>query len=98
MSSSRCGTGAGPTAYLHDEISTDRRNPTVNANGKLYGSTEDSTDFMPILDPAHNTASEVKHPVRDPNTPSAKDAPMEPSAYWGDEPIWDSADQQRTTR
>ena len=25
-----------PTAYLHDEISTDRRNPTVNANGKLY--------------------------------------------------------------
>ena len=25
---------ADPTAYLHDEISTDKRNPTVNANGK----------------------------------------------------------------
>src|SRR5207237_5864239 len=34
-----------PTAYLHDEVSTDRRNPRVNANGKIYASTEDSTDF-----------------------------------------------------
>ena len=24
----------------------------VNANGKIYGSPEDSTDFMPVLDPA----------------------------------------------
>ena len=31
--------------YLHDEIATDRRNPTVNANGKIYGATEDSTDL-----------------------------------------------------
>jgi hypothetical protein len=79
-----------PTAYLHDEISTDRRKPTVNANGKLYGTTEESTDFIPILDPEHNTATEVKHPVRDPNTPSAKNAPMGPSPYWGEEPIWDA--------
>lgn len=33
-----------PTAYLHDLIGTDRRNPTVNPNGKLYGSPEESTD------------------------------------------------------
>src|SRR6266446_4418847 len=37
--------------YLHDLISSDRRNPTVNANGPLYGSPEYSTDNMPILDP-----------------------------------------------
>jgi hypothetical protein len=79
-----------PTAYLHDLTSTDRRNPTLNTNGKLYGSTEESTDFIPILDPGHNTISEVKHPVRDPKTPSSKDAPMAPSPYWGEEPIWDS--------
>jgi hypothetical protein len=79
-----------PTAYLHDEISTDRRNPTVNANGKLYGTTEESTDYIPILDPGRNSVSEVRHPVRDPNTPSSKTAPMEPSPYWGDQPIWDS--------
>ena len=79
-----------PTGYLHDEISTDRRKPTINANGKLYGTTEESTDFIPILDPVRNSATEVKHPVRDPKTPSSKDNPMAPSPYWGDEPIWDS--------
>jgi hypothetical protein len=79
-----------PTGYLHDEISTDRRKPTINANGKLYGTTEESTDFIPILDPLRNSATEVKHPVRDPKTPSSKDNPMAPSPYWGDEPIWDS--------
>ena len=79
-----------PTAYMHDEISTDRRNPTLNPNGKLFGTTEESTDFLPILDPMRNTATEVKHPVRDPKTPSSKDNPMAPSPYWGDGPIWDS--------
>jgi hypothetical protein len=79
-----------PTAYLHDEISTDRRNPTMNANGKLYGTTEESTDFIPILDPVGNSVNEIKHPVRDPKTPSSKDNPMAASPYWGDGPIWDS--------
>jgi hypothetical protein len=78
-----------PTAYLHDEISTDPRNPRVNANGKIYGSPEDSSDFVPILDPTTNIASEVLHPVRDPNTPSTKANLMAPSAYWGADPIWD---------
>ena len=78
------------TAYLHDAVSTDRRNPTVNANGKIYASTEDSTDLVPVLDPKTNTAAEVLHPVRDPNTPSSKSNPFGPSAYWGSEPIWDS--------
>ena len=36
---------ATPKAYLHDEIATDKRNPTVNANGLIYGSPEDSTDL-----------------------------------------------------
>ncbi|HWS93573.1 MAG TPA: carboxypeptidase-like regulatory domain-containing protein [Mycobacterium sp.] len=79
-----------PTAYMHDEISTDRRKPTLNANGKLYGTTEESTDYIPILDPVHNSVTEVKHPVRDPKTPSSKDSPMAPSPYWGEAPIWDS--------
>jgi hypothetical protein len=81
---------SNPKAYLHDETSTDRRNPTINAYGKLYGSAEESTDLVPILDPVRHTAVEVKHPVRDPNTPSSKANPMGPSPYWGDERIWDS--------
>jgi hypothetical protein len=79
-----------PTFYLHDEISTDRHNPRVNANGRIYGSPEDSSDFVPVLDPRTHTPSEVLHPVRDPKTPSTKTSPMMPSAYWGGEPTWDS--------
>jgi len=45
------------TAYLHDEIATDPRNPRVNAGGKIYGSPEDSSDFVPILDPISSTAT-----------------------------------------
>src|SRR5215472_19365657 len=28
---------SGPKTYLHDEIATDKRNPTINAYGSLYG-------------------------------------------------------------
>jgi hypothetical protein len=79
-----------PTAYLHDLIGTDRRNPTLYPHGKFYGSAEESTDYVPILDPVTHTATEVKHPVRDPQTPSSRSAPMMPSPYWGADPIWDS--------
>jgi len=81
---------ATPTSYLHDEISTDKRNPTINANGKIYGSPEESTDMVPILDPVSATTSQMNMPVREPMTPSSKTNAMAPSAYWGEEPIWDS--------
>ena len=55
--------------YLHDLISSDRRNPTVNANGKLFGSPEYATDVLPILDPKTNTVTTFKAPVRDANMP-----------------------------
>ena len=75
---------ADPKSYLHDEIATDRRHPTVNANGLLYGAPEESTDVVPILDPVHHKAGQVKMPVRDPQTPSSKANAMAPSPYWGD--------------
>lgn len=84
-----------PSTYLHDLISTDKRNPTVNAYGPIFGATEYSTDELPILDPKTNTVTTFKAPVRDPDMPEslgpsqAADAkPMMPSAYWGDEKIW----------
>ncbi len=80
---------AAPTRYQHDAISTDKRNPRVNANGLIYGSSEESSDLVPTLDPVKNIAGTIKHPYLDPNTPSSTDAPRGPSAYWGDEPIWD---------
>src|SRR5213083_1179453 len=81
---------AGPKDYLHVEISTDKRKPTVNANGLIYGAPEESTDLFPVLDPVNHKATQVKMLVRDPNTPSSKQNPLTPSPYWGDERIWDS--------
>jgi hypothetical protein len=82
---------ADPHAYLHDEIASDKRNPTVNANGPVYGATEASTEYMPVLDPKTHTASRIPFQVRDPNTPSEADTPpAAPSPYWGDEVIWNS--------
>src|SRR6187402_1869124 len=46
---------ADPKVYLHDVVSTDRRKPTVNANGPVYGSLELSADYTPVLDPKTNT-------------------------------------------
>ena len=57
---------ADPKTYLHDQVSTDRRNPTLNANGTLYGSTELSQDYLPTLTPATNTIGRVPLTVRDP--------------------------------
>ena len=83
--------------YLHDLISSDRRDPTVNASGPLYGSPEYSSDLMPILDPVQNTATTFRMPVRDADMPlslepghAAALLPAAPSAYWGEEVIWDT--------
>ncbi len=81
---------ADPKAYLHDLVSTDRRNPRLNANGKLYGALEHSADYLPVLDPVTHTASKIPLTVRDPATPAAGAAMAAPSPYWGDTVIWTS--------
>jgi hypothetical protein len=86
-----------PNKYLHDLISSDKRNPSVNAYGPLYGSPEYSTDNMPILDPKTNRVTFFKMPVRDPQMPeslgpdhAAAVLPLQPSAYWGSQKLWDT--------
>ncbi len=82
---------ADPKSYLHDVVTTDRRNPRVNANGLMYGSLELSSDYLPVLDPTRHKASQVKLTVRDPNTQPASAATMPaPSPYFGEEVIWNS--------
>jgi len=82
---------ADPKAYLHDEIATDKRNPILNANGLIYGATELSADYLPVLDPTASSTSRVKLPVRDPKTPSSGDDKVAAaSAFWGEEAIWHS--------
>ena len=86
-----------PDKYLHDLISSDRRNPTVNANGPLYGSPEYATDNMPILDPKTHKVTFFRMPVADPKMPeslgpghAAAINPIQPSPYWGNEKLWDT--------
>jgi hypothetical protein len=83
--------------YLHDIISTDKRKPTVNAYGPLYGSPEYSTDTLPVLDPVKHTMTTFRATVLDPKMPlslgpghAAAVTAMAPSAYWGEEQIWDT--------
>ena len=82
---------ADPKVYLHDLVSTDRRNPTVNANGPVYAVLEASADYMPVLDPTTHTVSRIPVTLRDPNVPPAAPAQVAaPSPYWGHEAIWTS--------
>ena len=86
-----------PKRYLHDLIASDRRQPTVNANGPVFGSPEYSTDNYPILDPKTHKVTFFKAPVRDAEMPeslgpghAASIKPLQASPYWGDEKLWDT--------
>lgn len=82
---------SSPRSYLHDLSGTDRRDPTVNPYGPLYGAPELSTDAFPVLFPLSNSSAIIHAPVRDADTPSAADTPVNmPSPYWGDEVLWNS--------
>ena len=82
--------------YLHDLISSDKRNPTVNAYGALYGSPEYASDQLPVLDPKTAKTSYIAPPegadVPEALGPghSAIEKPLAASAYWGMEKIWDT--------
>ena len=79
-----------PKAYLHDAISTDKRNPRVNANGldlRIAGGEH-----------RHGAGAESDHQRGDADEASLSaiprrlhrlDLPRGHSPYWGDEAIWD---------
>jgi hypothetical protein len=83
--------------FLHDLISSDRRYPTVNPYGPLYGSAEYSSDDIPILDPKTHTVTNFRMSVLNDKVPESfgppfhatvLDKPFAPSPYWGTENIW----------
>lgn len=85
-----------PKQYLHDLIASDRRYPTVNAYGPVYGQCEHACNDMPILDPVKNVATNFVLPTT-PDMPLALGPGnagsvkiLLPSAYWGEENIWNS--------
>ena len=79
--------------FVHDEVTTDERKPTVNANGLIYGTTEFSGDRLLVLDPVKNSWTGVPVPYLDPKKVPplqwAREA-LQPSPVWGEEVIWNS--------
>jgi hypothetical protein len=80
---------AEPKLFVHDEIATDRRNPTINANGPVYSVSELSGDYLWAMDPVNHTSRKIDLPQHNPDGPYmwSQDMPN-PSNYWGDEIIW----------
>lgn len=78
--------------YLHDLALTDRRKPTINPYGPIYGATELGSDDIPVLDPVKNTKSLLPAQVRDADAPSSllANPVIAPSPYFGREVLWDS--------
>src|SRR5262249_37872234 len=73
--------------YIHDLITTDRRKPTVNPYGPIYGATELSTNEQPVFDPKNITKTLLQVPIRDQDAPSSALANKvaAPSPYFGTE-------------
>lgn len=74
--------------YVHDEVATDKRNPTLNANGKVYG-VAISNDLLTMYDPTSHEATNIRMPLRSPKAPMIPKEITVPSPYWGEEVIWD---------
>lgn len=73
-----------PTSYMHDEITTDKRNPTVNANGPVYA-VSSGHGKITVLDPLTHITHEIVIPTRqDPTQMSTRfPPPIAASPFWG---------------
>ncbi|MBM3778242.1 MAG: carboxypeptidase regulatory-like domain-containing protein [Acidimicrobiia bacterium] len=78
-------------SYIHDMISTDKRDPTINPNGPIYG-VDFGRDTVTVLDPVEARAFEVKNPLREDNQGRSHFPLRNPngSPFWGDEMIWEN--------
>ena len=79
----------GPQDFMHDEIATDKRHPTVNAYGPIYAVSA-GHGTLNAVDPVTNDAWKVVIPTReDPRkVPSRFPPPARPSNFWGMEYLW----------
>jgi hypothetical protein len=80
----------GPTSYIHDEVATDKRNPMVNANRRIYG-VDFTADELLWVDPLEHASGREPIPVIAPGAPSYMPAKVAiPSAAYGDSVIWNN--------
>ena len=76
--------------YIHDEVASDKRDPTINAHGEIYG-VNISNDQLSILNPMSHETRNLTVPMQvDPETVPGmivQSMPV-PSRFYGDELIW----------
>ena len=79
------------SSYIHDEITTDKRNANLNAGGKVYG-VDGGHGALLELDPDTHEWREIVIAVKDnPDNPAATRFAQQfavPSAYYGSEALW----------
>ncbi|HZF30621.1 MAG TPA: carboxypeptidase-like regulatory domain-containing protein [Gammaproteobacteria bacterium] len=76
-------------SFMHDEISTDKNDPTVNAYGPVYAVSA-GHGRLAVLDPIENSTHEITIPTRDdPRKVSSRfPPPAMPSNFWGMQHLW----------
>src|SRR3954471_10505457 len=76
-------------SFMHDEVSTDKNRPTVNAGGNIYAVSAGHGQLV-VLDPNDNKTVALDIPTREPREkgPSRFPAPFRPSLHWGNEHLW----------
>ena len=79
------------SSYIHDEITTDKRDASLNAGGKVYA-VDGGHGALLELDPNTHEWEEIVIAVKNnPDNPAvtrfAQEFPV-PSAYYGDEALW----------
>lgn len=79
----------GPQDFMHDEVSTDKNNPTVNAYGPIYAVSA-GHGTLNVVDPVTNDSYKMVIPTReDPRVVKTRfPAPGNPSNFWGMEWLW----------
>ncbi|HTA44548.1 MAG TPA: carboxypeptidase-like regulatory domain-containing protein [Bryobacteraceae bacterium] len=76
-------------SFMHDQISTDKQNPTINGGGPNYAVNAGHGQLV-IMNQDDNSTVSLDIPTRDPKdkVPSRFPSPNRPSMFWGNEHLW----------
>jgi hypothetical protein len=74
---------------MHDEVSTDKNEPTINQYGPVYA-VSSGHGRIAAVDPVKNTTYEIVIPTRDDprKVPTRFPPPAKPSNFWGMQHLW----------
>ena len=76
-------------SFMHDQVSTDKNHPNVNAGGPAYAVNAGHGSLV-VMDPKENSTYSIEIPTRDARTAVASrfPKPVMPSLHWGNEWLW----------